>query len=141
LLAQHQPLTLEVFVSALGGIPEEDEGYVGGEINDLTRALMGNKQNRFATIWAKTEKDQGCQQLKKAVKEKETIEEPLWRAALSVAVHCVDGATAIHAISEGHEGYDPEETERKAAKTKGPYTCDAFEKDQSRWMLRMPTSR
>jgi hypothetical protein len=52
----------------------------------------------------------------------------LWRAALSVAVHCVDGATAIHAISEGHEGYDPEETERKAAKTKGPYTCDAFEK-------------
>jgi hypothetical protein len=121
-------IDLEVFVSALGGIPEEDEGHVGGEINDLTRALMGNKQNRFATIWAKTEKDQGCQQLKKAVKEKETIEEPLWRAALSVAVHCVDGATAIHAISEGHEGYDPEETERKAKKTTGPYTCDAFEK-------------
>jgi hypothetical protein len=73
-------------------------------------------------------KIRGAKQLKKAVKEKETIEEPLWRAALSVAVHCVDGATAIHAISEGHEGYDPEETERKAAKTKGPYTCDAFEK-------------
>jgi len=128
LVATAPAISIEDFSAALGGIPEEVQDYVGGQLNSLTRALMGNKQNRFSTIWLKTEKDEGCPQLKKAVTEQATIEEPFWRAALSIAVHCVDAPDAIHEISRGHEDYDPVETENKAAKTKGPYTCESFEK-------------
>jgi len=55
------------------------------------------------------------------------IEEPLWRAGLSIAKFCVDGGKAIHIISKQHRQYDPQRTEEKADTVKGPYTCETFD--------------
>ena len=98
------------------------------QLNEMTRALMGNKQSRFKTIMLKTMDGKGCAQLERIMLEQDIIEEPLWRAGLSVAAACVDKDEAIHKISSHHPEYDPTTTERKANQTKGPYTCETFQK-------------
>jgi hypothetical protein len=118
----------ETFKAALGGSLDEIPDYAVGQINELTRALMGNKQHRFSTIMLKIEKGNGCKQLEDAIKNRETLEEPRWRAALSIPAFCVDSATGIHEVSLGHPDYSPEGTQQKITKIKGPYTCDAFER-------------
>jgi hypothetical protein len=120
---------LEVFKNAIGVVdmPEAPD-YGPSNLNELTKSLMGNKQNRFSVLWAKIENGTGCAQIEKAVKEQATVEEPLWRAALSIATYCVDRDSAIHEVSKEHEKYSPQETEYKANKIKGPYTCDAIDK-------------
>jgi len=76
----------------------------------------------------KVEKDGACPQLASAIADQESLEEPRWRAALSIAAHCVDMEEAIHDISSKHPDYSPVATAEKAARIKGPYTCDAFDK-------------
>jgi hypothetical protein len=128
-------------VTLLGIQPEIDYEYIKQQIGVLIApdwvprqysesalALLGNKQSRFKTIMMKTMNGQGCAQLENIVLNQDTIEEPLWRAGLSVAAVCVDRDEAIHKISDGHPEYSPEGTERKANQTKGPYTCATFEK-------------
>jgi hypothetical protein len=61
------------------------------------------------------------------VEEASTLDEPMWRAGLSVAKFCTDGDKAIHRISKAHPGYTFEATEAKAALIKGPYTCATFD--------------
>jgi hypothetical protein len=69
----------------------------------------------------------GCAQMKRALLEAETLEEPLWRGALSIAWNCEDGSTAVHKLSRAHPGYTPEATLTKAkALTGKPYTCDWY---------------
>ena len=102
--------------------------WVPRQLNEMTRALMGNKQSRFKTIMLKTMDGKGCAQLAQIATEQDTIEEPLWRAGLSVAHACVDADEAIHKISRLHPDYDPTTTERKANQTKGPYSCETFSK-------------
>jgi uncharacterized protein (DUF927 family) len=102
--------------------------WVPRQYSESALALLGNKQSRFKTIMIKTMNGQGCAQLENIVLNQDAIEEPLWRAGLSVAAVCVDRDEAIHKISDGHPEYSPESTERKANQTKGPYTCATFEK-------------
>jgi energy-coupling factor transporter ATP-binding protein EcfA2 len=102
--------------------------YIPRQLNEMTKALMGNRQSRFKTIMMKTIDGKGCAQLEHIALNQDTIEEPLWRAGLSIAAHCIDKDEAIHKISSAHPSYSPDETERKAAQTKGPYTCDTFAK-------------
>jgi hypothetical protein len=131
------PLPVEILALQ----PEIDYGYIKQTIGVLVApewlprqysesalALLGNKQSRFKTIMIKTMNGQGCAQLENIAVNQDTIEEPLWRAGLSVAAVCVDRDEAIHKISDGHPEYSPESTERKANQTKGPYTCQTFEK-------------
>lgn len=93
-------------------------------MDPTTLALLGNNQSRFNTIM----KSKGCPQLTYIFKQQATIEEPLWRAGLSIAHHCVDREEGIHKLSRHHPDYNAEETERKAGETKGPYTCASFKK-------------
>jgi len=102
--------------------------YIPRQLNEMTKALMGNRQSRFKTIMMKTIDGKGCAQLEHIALNQDTIEEPLWRAGLSIAAHCIDRDEAIHKISNLHPSYSFEETERKAAKTAGPYTCETFAK-------------
>lgn len=57
--------------------------------------------------------------------------EPLWTASLQLLKHCEDGAMWVHPISDGHMGYNADETERKwqhrLANTAGPSLCSTFE--------------
>ncbi len=102
--------------------------WIPRQYSESALALLGNKQSRFKTIMIKTMNGQGCAQLENIAVNQDTIEEPLWRAGLSVAAVCVDRDEAIHKISQAHPEYSPENTERKANQTKGPYTCQTFEK-------------
>ena len=55
------------------------------------------------------------------------VPEPRWRGFLGVTKHCTDGEVAAHQWSEGYNGYDYNETERKRDNWKaGPTTCDYF---------------
>jgi hypothetical protein len=121
------PITFDEFADKLGPITPVKPHTPTKELDDFTRAVIGNRQSRFKTILMKTAEGTGCAQLQNVIDNQDTIEEPLWRAGLSIAQHCVDRDVAIHAISKKHPQYDPAETERKAAKTKGPYTCDTFD--------------
>jgi hypothetical protein len=94
----------------------------------MTLALMGSSQSRFRTIIMKTVDGKGCNQLLHIYENQTTIEEPLWRAGLSIAHQCVDRDKAIHMLSKNHPDYSAQETDRKANETKGPYTCETFKK-------------
>lgn len=120
-------ISYEKFKDIFGAL-EEVPDYGAANVNELTKSLMGNKQSRFTTIMMKSENDKGCPQILSAVQDQETVEEPRWRAALSIAAHCVDMETAIHDISSKHPEYSANATIEKASKIKGPYTCEAFEK-------------
>lgn len=68
-----------------------------------------------------------CAQMRHAVENSATLEEPLWRAALSIAIACEDAPTAIMMVSQDHPDFDPQVTQDKAAKVAGkPYTCDWY---------------
>lgn len=70
---------------------------------------------------------QGCQQVRHAAKlQGNGIDEPYWRAVLSVVSRCDSGDKYIHAVSKGDPRYDYEETKLKAASTLGPATCEHF---------------
>ena len=98
------------------------------QLDPMTLALMGNYESKFKTILIKSMKGEGCEQIANAFRNQAILEEPLWRAALSIAHHCSDGSVAIHKISQHHSGYSSAATIRKAGETKGPYTCDTFKK-------------
>jgi len=65
----------------------------------LTLALMGSSQSRFRTIMLKSAEGKGCDQLLHIYENQDKIEEPLWRAGLSIAQQCVDRDKAIHMLS------------------------------------------
>ena len=94
----------------------------------VTLALIGASQSRFKTIMVKSVEGTGCAQLLHVFDNQTTIDEPLWRAGLSIAQQCVDRDKAIHMLSKKHPNYNELETERKANETKGPYTCETFKK-------------
>lgn len=101
--------------------------YVPAERDTLMDMLSGSFVNRFKTIMLKTVEGKGCAQLGEAMLNQEGASEPLWRAALSIAKFCVDGAKAMHKISDKHPDYSPEATEYKANLIKGPYLCARFD--------------
>lgn len=96
--------------------------------DDVTKDLAAEDHppSEFAKIVRLSVKGNGCAQMAHAVQNAATLEEPLWRGVLSIAVRCVDGGEAIHKVSRAHPGYSPAATEKKASETKGPYTCDWY---------------
>jgi len=126
ILAVEPELEYEAIKATIGVLIAPD--WVPRQMSESALALLGNKQSRFKTIMIKTMNGKGCAQLENIVVNQDTIEEPLWRAGLSIAAHCVDHDTAIHQISSGHPEYSSESTERKARSTKGPFTCNIFQK-------------
>jgi hypothetical protein len=91
-------------------------------MSETDRNLLNNHITNFAQIM----KNKSCPQLTYAYENQARLEEPLWRAALSVAKFCEDGDTAIHKISNRHPGYSKSATERKVVDIKGPYSCAKF---------------
>jgi hypothetical protein len=123
-----EPVDVDLFADCLAALdlpePKRERVKVDtSQLSETAKALLGNKQSRFGLIVAKTKKGKGCNFLKYAIENQAELEEPLWRASLSIAWACDDRDTAIHRISERHPGYTPEDTIEKACQTKGPYTC------------------
>lgn len=90
-------------------------------------ALIGRREALFKTIMQKTIAGKGCAQLAHCVQNRTSLEEPMWRAALSIAKHCTDSTRAVKAVSEGHPDYDEHDAMQKADRIKGPYLCTRFE--------------
>lgn len=128
--AMSDPISFEDFVSRLGehaALGVSVPVPVGAvEPSDFMAVITGSFTSRFKTIMMKTVNGAGCGQLADIVTNQETVEEPLWRAGLSIATHCVDRSKAIHNLSRRHPGYDPDETEHKASLIRGPYLCTKF---------------
>lgn len=97
-------------------------------LDPATLALMGSSQSRFKTILIKSLEGKGCAQIANIYNNQAQLEEPLWRAGLSIAQQCTDRVKAIHNISKQHPAYSVEVTDKKAGDTKGPYTCETFRK-------------
>lgn len=116
--------------------------YEDNSVDELIRSLpkgglsedqkMASGHYNFETNFEELAKEslegRGCDQIKYILINVDKITEPLWRAGLSVAYNCSDGATAIHKMSEGHPGYTREKTERKVIPLKdSSYTCKKFD--------------
>jgi hypothetical protein len=119
------PIDFADFKDALG-VTAIDLSAARRPMDAVSLALLGNNQSRFKTILDKTIAKTGCAQIAEIVANQATTTEPMWRAGLSIATHCVDGAKAVHFISKGHPKYDHAATVTKAAAIQGPYTCDTF---------------
>ena len=83
-----------------------------------------NIRTRFDRILSRPDP---CMQLQNVVDTRADAQEPLWRAALSIAWRCEDRDEALKRVSEGHPGYSEQSTRSKASGTKGPYTCEQFD--------------
>lgn len=95
-------------------------------LDDTTRAMAAADlpKAKFAKIVKLSVVGRGCAQIKHAITEADTLEEPLWRAALSIAWNCVDGEKSIHKLSAPHPDYTFENTVEKAQRLSGkPYKC------------------
>ena len=68
----------------------------------------------------------GCNQILNAYTNRATIGYYEWFYALSVAAMCDDASTAVHKLSKGHSGYDPEVVDRKVATIKMATSCAKF---------------
>lgn len=131
-LNEETPRMMYQEIKQLLGAPEpkaDVPDFIPRTVSPMMEALMGNKVKRFKTIMLKGEA--GCAQLNYCFTNQNSIEEPLWRSALSIAAFCVDGDSAAHKLSKEHEGYDPDEVDNKIAnirKKGGPHHCATFEK-------------
>ena len=95
-------------------------------LSETAKALIGNKTSKFNKIVRKSINGNGCNAIRYIVTNQDSLEEPLWRAGLSIAWACEDGEKAIHTMSKKHPDYDPDETIEKASLTLGPYTCETI---------------
>ena len=98
------------------------------ELSELAKALAANTVSTFKKIMIRSANGEGCNQLLYAYQNQESITEPLWFSALSIAHRCADRDTAIHRISDQYPGYDPVDTEAKASHTEFAHSCATFEK-------------
>jgi len=127
-----KPIRLEDFAALLPAAPMMvDFSSVKGGFDSTTSDLAGldYPDSSFLKIAQRSIKGTGCAQIAFILNNAATLEEPLWRAGLSIATVCVDREKSIHRMSKPHSGYSYEATEKKAAETKGPYTCEWFKQN------------
>lgn len=117
-------ISFEEFASKFEAIIAKPKAYIPAKFTAVGEQLLGNSKNNFRKIITRPD---SCAQLIYAITHQAEIDEPLWRATLSIAAHCEDSAKAIHAVSREHPDYDPQVTEDKARRIKGPYLCSRFE--------------
>ena len=116
-------ISFEDFAAKFEGVIAAPKVFIPAKHRAVTEQLLGNKQNSFRKIITRPDT---CAQLIYAITHQAEVDEPLWRATLSIAAHCEDSGKAIHAVSREHPSYDPATTEDKASRIKGPYLCSRF---------------
>jgi hypothetical protein len=126
-----EPLSASEFDAHLSqlDLPEEKKPRVkvdAAELSETAKALIGNRTSKFKKLVRKSVRDNGCNVIKHVVLNQADLEEPLWRAGLSIAWACEDRDEAIHLMSKNHPHYNPDDTLEKASQTKGPYTCEVI---------------
>ena len=125
-LSTGKPVTYDLFRETLG-VKEQPTltARSGRGLSPLAQQIQAGIQNSFTRIMKRG--DNGCAQLNSCYVERETLSEPRWFNALSVAKFCKDKDKAIHRLSADHPDYDPAVTEQKIKHILGPHTCEQFE--------------
>jgi hypothetical protein len=116
--------TIELIKAKSRGMDEETKAI----------ARLDNFEDSFALLADKSLSGNGCNQIKHAIENRETLPYGLWFGALSVAQRCVDRDAAVRAVSEGHPDYTFEKANLKAKETlkaSGPWTCAKFAEEYS----------
>ena len=129
IIAMGTPVSLAEFIEPLPAPAMDLSAAKQFGMDETSKDIGGNgdyPKCSFKRIAIRSINSNGCAQIKHAIENADTLEEPLWRGALSIAVRCEDGPTAIHTLSKRHPEYSAEATEAKAAETKGPYTCEWY---------------
>jgi hypothetical protein len=125
-----EPITFEAFCSAVGIAPYTEKEIQGPRrASMLSKMLIQNMESSFSKIMVRSAKGDGCAQLLSCYQQRDTLSEPRWFDALSVAKFCADADSAVHRMSSDHPDYDPAEVEKKIVHIVGPHTCDVFERN------------
>ena len=96
-------------------------------LTQSTVKLFENSITKFKNILLKTKEGKGCAQIEHYIENaSEDGMEPLWRANLSIAQKCEDGAKAVVWLSQLHP-YDTDRMNDKLRNIKGPYSCVSFD--------------
>ena len=95
--------------------------------NALVDRLAGSYTASFPKIMKKTLKGEGCRQLEIIATDQAGIDEPLWRAGLSIIKPCENSHRYAAFISDKHPNYSHNETIRKMEATEGPYLCQTID--------------
>jgi hypothetical protein len=120
-----KPVDIGYFCSLLG-VKKPTPELPKRELTELAKAMIQNTTSSFTKIMMRGES--GCRQLTAAYQERETLSEPRWFDALSIAKFCSDRDKAVHKISKDHPDYDYSTVEAKVAHIAGPHSCAEFER-------------
>jgi len=125
-ISQSNPIDFNELRGILGVEDKIEE--VSWEATALSQPLFEATYNSFQKIMLRSVEGNGCPQLLSCYQERETLPEPRWFNALSVAKFCVDKDKAIHKLSADHPDYDAHAVEHKIKHILGPHTCSEFDK-------------
>jgi uncharacterized protein (DUF927 family) len=125
IISDARPVEYDDFRKILG-VKEPQPEAPKRELTELAKAMMQNTTSSFRKIMLRGEN--GCRQLLSAFEDRETLSEPRWFDALSIAKFCSDRDVAIHKMSQGHPDYDYATTEAKVVHIVGPHSCAEFER-------------
>lgn len=125
IISDAAPVDYEAFCKLLG-VKKPAAETPKRELTELAKAMMQNTTSSFRKIMLRGE--EGCRQLIDAFQHRDSLSEPRWFDALSIAKFCSDRDVAIHKLSEGHPDYSYAGTEAKAAHIAGPHSCAEFER-------------
>lgn len=98
------------------------------EMDEATRALMGDTLGDFKKIARLSLDGKGCAVIQHAILNQEDTPEPMWKGVISIIKSCDDAEQCAQRISKGHPDYTPEETSKKLAQATVPWNCDSFRK-------------
>ena len=119
----------DAFATLLGGdpipVPKKRETSAVSAFKD---AMYQNYKGSFRRLLLKTKNGTGCNQIKHIIKHQGSVSHDLWRAGLSIANVCEDGAEAAHIMSAQHEDYSVQGTLKKMEDTGGPHFCSTIER-------------
>jgi len=124
-VAISEPVVLSEFIEKLGATDDTTKELELGP-DALQEALNMNKEHSFKLIVQKIIAKNGCAQLEEIMKNQGSIDEPLWRAGLSITKFCREGEKAAISISEKHPSFSREVTLKKFEGIEGPYRCETF---------------
>lgn len=98
----------------------------GLDEDTLAMKKLDNVEWSFKQIAIRSLEGDGCNQIKSLLEDQQGAARDQWAGGLTIAVHCVDGDTAIHKMSSEYDKYDRNETEKTARSFGGPRTCEWF---------------
>lgn len=129
LVGRGTPLTTDALDAALPRIPTfSDEDLA--ENDAFLESFEGTVQHPPTSALKIAER---CPSLLAVAEARGDVPEPAWRAMLGLVKHTVEGDNLAHQWSEGYDGYDERETQKKLDLWRtGPTTCEEFAKHSDR---------